>query len=465
MKIKILPVLLVSYLLMSCNNQQPEKQQEEAKTVDMDKEVTTSLKMKLEERKTNFARKADDNKKRAYQEGIASVENSGIISSAKQVGEKAPDFKLNNALGKPVALSEYLKKGKVVLTWYRGNWCPYCNLTLHALQEELSNLKANGANLIALTPELPDESISTSEKHDLQFEVLSDVGNKVAKEYGIVFQLTPEVAEMYNQSFQLNNHNGDQSNELPLAATYIIDENGEIVYAFLDADVSLSTHWLTEMLALLKEKKERLLVSAMQINGENPPPLEQIRTVLSNAEIDCNVNFLPGRNLLLARETFIKVKGFPEHLTTCEDYYFTDKVHELGELYYSSNATYIHIGEDKEYLQMYHKEIWRGQSNLQSIKGRSIPLREWPSFIIPIGMLVLFTVSLLCLLFGQIEIFIISILLAIFPACIYSVRLFLIANKKIPLRYIILFYSMYFPARAIGTVAGIFKSFSIKENK
>lgn len=194
------------------------------------------LKSKLEERKTNFALKADDNKKRVYKEGIESVEKSGIVNTAKQVGDKAPDFTLNNALGKPVTLSEFLKKGKVVLTWYRGNWCPYCNLTLHALQEELSNFKAHGANLIALTPELPDESISTSEKHNLQFEVLSDLGNKVAKEYGIVFQLTDEVAEMYNQSFELNNHNGDESNELPLAATYIINEKGEIVYAFLDAD-------------------------------------------------------------------------------------------------------------------------------------------------------------------------------------------------------------------------------------
>lgn len=236
-------------------------------------------------------------------------------------------------------------------------------------------------------------------------------------------------------------------------------------FAFLDADVGLSVNWLTQMLALLNEKPERLLVSAMQINGENPPPLEQIRTVLSNAEIDCNVNFLPGRNLLLAKETFNKVNGFPAHLTTCEDYYFTDKVHELGELFYSSNATYVHIGEDKEYIQMYRKEIWRGQSNLQSIKGRNIPLREWPSFIIPIGMLVLFIISLLSLLVGQLSVFFISILMALFPACIYSLRLFLIAKKNIPLHYIIQFYTMYFPARAIGTVAGIFKSFTIKETK
>lgn len=78
--------------------------------------------------------------------------------------------------------------------------------------------------------------VRTAEKHNLEFEILSDIGSKVAKEYGIVFKLTDEVAEMYNQAFDLNTHNGDESNELPLAATYIIDENGSIIYSFLDAD-------------------------------------------------------------------------------------------------------------------------------------------------------------------------------------------------------------------------------------
>lgn len=234
---KYLIVLVLSCLIVSCNNEkQKEIKENEHKEIDMKKEDHSSLKSKLEQRKVDFSQKANDNKKRAYAEGIESVNKSGIVKTAKQVGDVAPDFTLNNALGQPVKLSDYLKKGKVILTWYRGNWCPYCNLTLHALQEELSNFKAHGANLIALSPELPDESISSSEKHDLEFEVLSDIGNKVAKEYGIVFQLTDEVAGMYNQSFDLNNHNGDESNELPLAVTYIINQEGKIVYAFLDAD-------------------------------------------------------------------------------------------------------------------------------------------------------------------------------------------------------------------------------------
>ena len=199
-------------------------------------DLNHSLYKQLQAKKQDFEKNALPNKKKAYKRGIDAVKQSKIIEKALQVGDKAPNFMLKNALGKSISLYDYLQEGKVILTWYRGNWCPYCNMTLRQLQLELPNFNANNTTLIALTPELPDESISTAEKHALQFEVLSDIGNIVAKQYGIVFELTSEVAAMYNQAFELNNHNGDNSNELPLAATYIINENKEIVYAFLDAD-------------------------------------------------------------------------------------------------------------------------------------------------------------------------------------------------------------------------------------
>ncbi|WP_233897202.1 peroxiredoxin-like family protein [Tenacibaculum piscium] len=195
-----------------------------------------TLAAELELRKVNFNKQVDSTTKKKYKEGLDAVINSGILESAKNIGDIAPDFKLKNALGETVSLKSYLDKGPVVLIWYRGGWCPYCNLTLHHLQEELPNFKAEGANLLALTPELPDESINTSEKHDLEFEVLSDIHNKIAKEYGVVFKLTKDVAKKYNEKFNLNSHNGDTSNELPLAATYIINTDGKIEYAFLDVD-------------------------------------------------------------------------------------------------------------------------------------------------------------------------------------------------------------------------------------
>lgn len=231
-------------------------------------------------------------------------------------------------------------------------------------------------------------------------------------------------------------------------------------FAFLDADVQLSKNWINSMLTTINEKPQRLLVSAAQINSNQAPPLEKIRTALSNAELDCNVNFLPGRNLFLHRETFNQVHGFPEHLITCEDYYFTDQVHQIGELYYTSLATYVHLGEDKQYKEMYKKEIWRGQSNLQSIKGRNIPLREIPSFVIPLTLLILFIIGLLAIFYSHYSLAIASFLFLLLPVAAYSLRLYKLTKNEVKFWHIFKFYLVYFPARAFGTLGGLFKSFS-----
>lgn len=235
--------------------------------------------------------------------------------------------------------------------------------------------------------------------------------------------------------------------------------------AFLDADVQLSKNWIECMLVTINAKTQRVLVSASQVNSPDAPPLEKIRTALSNAELDCNVNFLPGRNLFIRKDTFAQVGGFPEHLITCEDYYFTDQVYQLGDLYYTSQANYVHLGEDKQYSEMYKKEIWRGQSNLQSIKGRNIPFREIPSFVIPPVLLLLVIICLLSLILNNTQVAIGSLILLLLPVAAYSIRLHRLTKNNVPFWYVVKFYLVYFPARAVGTIGGLFKSFKDSNKK
>lgn len=199
-------------------------------------ETTHTLSQKLEGHKQHFLKVADQRKIDVFEEGIQDVVKSGIEDSALQIGADSLNFTLNNAQGNPVELSALLKQGPVVLTWYRGGWCPYCNITLRALQQILPEINSLGASLLALTPELPDNSLTTQEKNELSFEVLTDTDNHVARQYGLVFKLSPETAKYYKAAFDLEVYNGNNTDELPLAATYVIDTEGKIRHAFLDAD-------------------------------------------------------------------------------------------------------------------------------------------------------------------------------------------------------------------------------------
>ena len=155
---------------------------------------------------------------------------------ALKVGEKAPMFELTNSVNKNVSLEKLLKKGPIVLVWYRGGWCPYCNLALNNLQEALPQIKKLKAQLVAITPEVPDSSFTTKERNNLKFEVLSDINNQVGRKYGLVYKLSPDVEKMYESKIGLSKYNGNKSAELPMPATYIIDKEGVIRYAFVDAD-------------------------------------------------------------------------------------------------------------------------------------------------------------------------------------------------------------------------------------
>lgn len=162
---------------------------------------------------------------------------SGLAERALKVGARAPKFALPSVTGPEIALTALLAEGPVVLTFYRGAWCPYCNLALRALQEINGDIRDRGARLVAVSPQIPDESLSLVDKHDLAFDVLSDIGSETAKRYGIAFDISDDLAAMYDQrGLELQRVNGGHARTLPLPATFVIDDQGIVQWTFVATD-------------------------------------------------------------------------------------------------------------------------------------------------------------------------------------------------------------------------------------
>ncbi|GAC08029.1 peroxiredoxin-like family protein [Paraglaciecola chathamensis] len=162
---------------------------------------------------------------------------AGLANDALQVGDYAPDFSLPNVHGELVTLAEMLAHGPVVLNFYRGGWCPYCNYELRAFEEVLERIEELGSQLVAISPETPDNSLTTKDKNELSYAVLSDVGNNVSNDYGLVYSLDERLRPVYkNSGVDLPATNGDDTFNLPMPATYVINQSGEIVYACVSED-------------------------------------------------------------------------------------------------------------------------------------------------------------------------------------------------------------------------------------
>ncbi len=153
-------------------------------------------------------------------------------------GEKAPDFTLPDQLGRAVSLNERLASGPVVLVFYRGEWCPFCNTHLRALQGALPEIKGKGASLLAISPQSPDRALSITEKAGLAFDVLSDVDQQVIKAYRLQFTTPADLQDVILNVFQtdLRNHTADKSWRLPVPATFIIDRTMVVRAAHVHAD-------------------------------------------------------------------------------------------------------------------------------------------------------------------------------------------------------------------------------------
>lgn len=160
-----------------------------------------------------------------------------LPSPGLKIGGKAPDFTLKNAFGQKVRLSKELKKGPVILVFYRGAWCPFCNLHLHTLNQSLATFKKYDAQLITVTPQTPDKSAGQIKKDQYPFEVLSDLDDSVMKAYNLYYKLDPELVAVYKKAgLDIEEYNGKGRAALPVPGTFIIDKKGVIrgVHADLD---------------------------------------------------------------------------------------------------------------------------------------------------------------------------------------------------------------------------------------
>jgi len=196
-----------------------------------------SLKEQLAEYRAGWYKRVPAERQAIMQRHIDQLRGS-IGRTMLKVGDRAPAIVLENANGATVDVGALLKKGSVIVTFYRGGWCPYCNLELRAYQEILPEIVAAGASLVAISPERPDDTVSTAERNALTFEVLSDVGQKVGRAFGLVYEFTEELKSAYNGfNLDIPAHNGTPGEwALPVSATYVIDRDGSIIYAYRDAD-------------------------------------------------------------------------------------------------------------------------------------------------------------------------------------------------------------------------------------
>jgi peroxiredoxin len=162
---------------------------------------------------------------------------NGLLTRIRKAGDRFPDVVLPDHTGRPVRIADRLAAGPLVISFYRGGWCPYCNLELRAYDGALELLRLAGGDLIAVSPERPDNVSVTIGKNDLRFPVLSDTDGRLADALGIRFDMEDEIVALYRKfGHDLPTHNGDGRWSLPVPATYVVNRDGVIALAHIDPD-------------------------------------------------------------------------------------------------------------------------------------------------------------------------------------------------------------------------------------
>lgn len=199
--------------------------------------VPATLTQQLSAKRQQLEQLQSADELQAIDSSVRELSEAAFIENCLTVGDIAPDFVLPNAEGEPVRLSEHLQKGPVVLSFFRGKWCPYCCLELKALQQNLDAITASGATLLAISPQTRQWTQATAGELELTFDLLCDEENMVARRFGLVYPLPMALREtLRRQEIDLPAINGEDSYELPLPATYVIGSDRKIRYAFVSTD-------------------------------------------------------------------------------------------------------------------------------------------------------------------------------------------------------------------------------------
>lgn len=171
---------------------------------------------------------------------ISFISCAAISQSAPEglfIGSKSPDFKAKDQNGQEIRLKDLLKKGKVILIFYRGQWCPYCIKELAKLEDTLDAIKAKGATIVAITPETPDNIQKTVEKTKASYSIIHDEELKIMKAYDVSYELSENTITRYrNGGLNVAENNGKNGNFLPVPAVYVIDKEATVVYRFFEPD-------------------------------------------------------------------------------------------------------------------------------------------------------------------------------------------------------------------------------------
>jgi peroxiredoxin len=198
---------------------------------------TRSLREIYAERKELIARHVPAETQAVHAQVVAGLKQRNLAANILPVGSKVPEFQLQDHNGKSVSSPDLLAKGPLVLCFIRGRWCPFCVAQMEAMNLILPEIERAGASLVAISPQTVKQSFFMHDQHTLRFPLLSDAGNKVAQQFGITYRVPAAQESIYRRAFvNLPFANGDDSGELPIPATFIVDRDGTILYASANED-------------------------------------------------------------------------------------------------------------------------------------------------------------------------------------------------------------------------------------